>query len=132
MDEQKKDDPIYREFLLDHYKNPKNKRVIEHADIHKKDENPLCGDSIEIFIKVGNDNIIEDISFQGSGCVISMASASILIDELKGKSLEDVEKMSREDMLKLLGLELTPTRVKCAMLALSTMKKGIFENKSKK
>jgi len=126
------DDPLYREFLLDHYRNPKNKRIIEHADIHRKDSNPLCGDSIEIFIKLGDGNKIEDISFQGSGCVISTVSASLLLDELKGKRLEDVEKMSREDMLKLLGLELTPSRVKCAMLALSTIKKGIFDKKSDK
>jgi len=125
-------DPIYREFLLDHYKNPKNKHAMKDPDIEKHDSNPLCGDEIEVYIKLDKDKKVEDISFQGSGCVISQASASILTEELQGKDIDDVKNMTREDMLNLLNLKLTPTRVKCAMLALTAIKKGIMEYESNK
>ena len=124
MDEIK--DPIYREFLLDHYKNPRNKSIMKNPDIRRLDNNPTCGDMIEVFVKLDK-NMVKDISFQGNGCVISMASASILMEELKGKSLDDIKKMSTDDTLKLLNLKLTPTRVKCAMLALSAIKKGMMD-----
>lgn len=125
-------DGTYREFLLDHYKNPKNKGKIITADISKKDSNPLCGDEIEIAIKLDDKRKnIEEIKFDGNGCVISMACASILAEYLEGKSIAEASNISREDFLSMLELNLTPTRVKCAMLALNTMKKGIIEYKSK-
>jgi len=124
-------DELYREVLLDHYKNPHNKGIILKPHIHKDDHNPLCGDMIEIFIRLKGERI-ENITFEGKGCVISQASASILTEDLKGKTLKQVQDMTREDLLDLIGLQLTPTRVKCAMLPLSAIKKGIIEYEMKK
>jgi len=124
-------DELYREVLLDHYKNPHNKGVILRPNIHKEDSNPLCGDMVEIFIRL-NEEKIENITFEGKGCVISQASASMLTDELKGKTLKDVQSMTREDLLDLIGLQLTPARIKCAMLPLTAIKKGIIDYEAKK
>jgi nitrogen fixation NifU-like protein len=129
-------DDLYREYLLDHYKNPKNFGEIKNSDIHKHDNNPLCGDEIEIFAKVdgknGKDEKIKEIKFKGHGCVICMASASILMDEIEGKKLKDIQKMQTEDMLKLLGIELTPARIKCMMLPLKALQKGMIDYESKR
>lgn len=132
-------DELYREYLLDHYKNPKNFGEIKNPDIHKHDNNPLCGDDVEIFAKIDGkkgdkkkDESISEIKFKGHGCVICMASASILMDGLEGKKLKDIQKMETSDMLKLLGIELTPTRIKCMMLPLVAVKKGIIEYEAKK
>ncbi len=122
---------IYKENLLDHYKNPKNYGKMMNPHIHKEDSNPLCGDVIEIFIRV-KDGKAESVSFDGKGCVISQATASMLTDELKGKPLSEIQGMEREDILDLIGLNLTPSRIKCAMLPLITIKKGIIEYESKK
>ena len=121
-------DKLYREVLLDHYKNPKNFGEIKKPDIHKEDNNPLCGDEIEIFAKLdAKKEKISEMRFKGHGCVICMASASILTEHLGGMKLQDVQKMDTDKMLKLLGLELTPTRIKCMMLPLVAVKKGIME-----
>jgi len=124
-------DDLYREYLLDHYKNPKNFGEIKNPDIHKHDNNPLCGDDIEIFAKIdgkkGKEEKISEIKFKGHGCVICMASASILMDEIEGKKLKDIQKMQTEDMLKLLGIELTPARIKCMMLPLKALQKGMID-----
>ena len=122
---------IYKENLLDHYKNPRNKGKIEHAQIHKEDSNPLCGDIIEIFIRVKSEKV-DSVSFEGKGCVISQATASMLTDELKGKTIPELQKMEREDILDLIGLNLTHTRIKCAMLPLIAIKKGIIDYEAKK
>jgi nitrogen fixation NifU-like protein len=126
-------DELYREYLLDHYKNPKNFGEIKHPDIYKNDNNPVCGDDIDIFIKLdAKKEKIVDIKFKGHGCVICMASAAILTEELERRKLIDASKMETKDMLKLLGIELTPTRIKCMMLPLVAIKKGIFEYEAKK
>lgn len=126
-------DDLYREVLLDHYKNPQNFGELKNPDIHKYDNNPLCGDEIEIFVKLdAKKEVIKDIKFKGHGCVICMASASILMNELGGQKLKDIQKMDTEQMLKIIGLELTPARIKCMMLPLVTIKKGIIEYQSKK
>lgn len=127
-------DELYREYLLDHYKNPKNFGELKNPDIHKHDNNPLCGDDIEIFAKIDGkkDEKISEIRFKGHGCVICMASASILMDEIEGKKLKDIQKMETSDMLKLLGIELTPTRIKCMMLPLKALQKGIIDYEAKK
>lgn len=124
-------DELYREQLLEHYRNPSNKKKILKPDIVKEDSNPLCGDVIEIHLRTSNGKVM-NASFDGKGCVISQASADILMDELKGKTIQEINEMTREDMLDLVGINLTPTRVKCAMLALITVKKGIIENEAKK
>jgi len=120
-------DELYREYLLDHYKNPKNFGDIKNPDIYKHDDNPLCGDDIEIFVKLDDKKEqIKDIKFKGRGCVICIASASILMDELEHKKLKEIQKMKTDDMLKLLGIELTPSRIKCMMLPLKAIQKGII------
>jgi nitrogen fixation protein NifU and related proteins len=122
---------LYKENLLDHYRNPRNHGKMMNPHIHKEDSNPLCGDVIEIFVRVKNGKV-DSVSFEGKGCVISQATASMLTDELKGKTLAEVQSLERENILDLIGLTLTPTRVKCAMLPLMTIKKGIIEYESKK
>ena len=124
-------DSMYREILIDKYKNPVHKKKLLAFDLHKVDSNPLCGDSIEVFLKVDSNNIIVDASFEGKGCVISMASADLLLDFIIGKSIDEVYDLSRDDMLDLLSLELTHSRIKCAMLALQAIKKSIIEFKGK-
>jgi len=124
-------DDIYREEIIEHYKNPLNYGKITGADIDKEDSNPLCGDSQRIMIKLNDKKRIQNISFTGKGCAISIATASILTEHFKGKQLSEVNLMTREELLDLIGLNLTPTRVKCAMLPLITMKKGIIEYESK-
>lgn len=126
-------DELYREYLIDHYKNPKNFGEMKNPDIYKHDNNPLCGDDIEIFVKLDSKKEkVSEIKFKGCGCVISMASASILMGELEGKRLKDIQKMETKDMMKLLGIDLTPVRIKCMMLPLVTVKKGLIEYEVKR
>lgn len=121
---------IYRENILDHYKNPHNHGTIKDAEIKLTEHNPLCGDIITINIKVNNKKL-KDIKFTGKGCAISRAAASMLTDEIKGKTLKEIKKISREDVVKMLGIEVGPVRTKCAVLGLVAVKEGIkqFENK---
>lgn len=126
-------DNMYREFMLDHYHNPHNKGTIKNADIHKYDVNISCGDEIDMYIKVDKtDNTITKVQFEGRGCVICIATASILTDEIQGKKLSEIQTLKTEDMLKLIGIQLTPARIKCAMLPLVTIQKGIIEYETKK
>ncbi|MBU0586220.1 iron-sulfur cluster assembly scaffold protein [Candidatus Micrarchaeota archaeon] len=119
---------IYMERIVELLKNPLNKGEIDDAEIKKTDYNPSCGDMIRVFAKV-NEGKIKDIKFQGQGCAISIASASLLTEYVKGKNLEEVEKMGQNEMLEILGLDLSknPSRIKCAMLALIVLKKGITD-----
>ncbi len=121
-------DDMYREVILEHYKHPHNAGTLEHPDISNEEQNPLCGDRIRIDLQVKS-GIITDVRFLGRGCAISQASASLLTDELAGKSLDDARSISREDMLELLGIPLdkNPVRIKCALLALKTLKTGIYQ-----
>lgn len=126
-------DDLYREHLIDHYKNPRNFGEIKNPDIYKHDSNPLCGDDIEIFAKLDkNKEKISEVKFTGKGCVICMASASILMEELLNKNIKDVRKMQKEDMEKILGINLSPSRIKCMMLPLKALQKGIIDYESKK
>jgi len=117
---------IYRENILDHYKNPHNKGEIENADIKFTENNPLCGDVITINLKL-NDHKVEDMKFSGVGCAISQSATSMLTDEIIGKSLEEVKKIKREDIVNLLGIDVGPVRTKCAVLGLVGVKEGIKE-----
>ena len=121
---------MYKEELLEHYKHPQNHGKIEGADVEYKDFNPVCGDEIKIFMKV--DGVVENIKFEGKGCAISQAAASILTEHLKRKQLDAVKKMSSEDMLELLPIELSYLRIKCGLLALKAVQKGllIYEGKN--
>ena len=122
---------IYKENIIDHYKNPHNHGTIENADIKFTENNPLCGDVITVTLKV-NGPVVDDVRFISQGCAISTAATSMLTDKIKGKQIEEVKKVSREDVVDLLGIEIGPVRTKCAVLGLVAVKEGIkqFENKT--
>ena len=118
---------IYKELILDYYRNPRNFGKLERFDISAHDTNPLCGDEVDMQIKVGGDGSIEQIMFTGKGCAISLASASMLTELSKGKQLEWVKQLSKTDVLKMLGNpELGPSRIKCALLGLKVLKTGVY------
>jgi len=118
-------DELQLEILLDHYQNPRNFGHLENPDIVHEEGNPSCGDQIRIEIKL-EDNKIADIKFTGKGCTISQASASILTEIVKGKTLDEVKNFSKEDMLNALGIPISPIRLKCALLGLKVLKAGIY------
>ncbi len=118
---------IYREIILDYYRNPRNFGRLEKFDIDSRDTNPLCGDEVEMQVKVGDGQTIEEIKFIGKGCAISQASASMLTELAKGKELEWVKGVSKEDVFKMLGNpDLGPSRVKCALLGMKVLKTGVY------
>ena len=116
------DDQLYREYILEHYKHPHNHGTLAHADMEAHDLNPLCGDEITFQLAVGDDGKVSEVAFDGHGCAISQASASMLSDELKGLSLDELLKLDRQTILDLLGIEISATRMKCAMLSLKVVK----------
>ena len=118
-------DELYRENILDHYKHPRNRGTLEHPDITYEDANPLCGDQLRIDLRV-EDGKIAQIRHSGHGCSISQAAASMLCERMEGRPLEEVRQLTREDMLEMLGIELGPVRLKCALLALKTLKAGVY------
>jgi len=118
---------IYKELILDYYRNPRNFGKLEDRDIEAHDTNPLCGDEITMQIKVGEGNKIEQIRYSGRGCAISQASSSMLTELAKGKPLEWVKQLSKEDILNMLGNpELGPSRIKCALLGMKVLKSGVY------
>jgi nitrogen fixation NifU-like protein len=118
---------MYREVILDHYKNPRLKGTLEKSDYSFEDENPLCGDFLHIELKTDANGTITDARFDGHGCAISMSSADLLLESVVGKSIEDVKKLSKQDVLDILGIELSPVRLKCALLSLKVAKAAAFE-----
>lgn len=117
---------IFREIILDYYRNPRNYGIIENPDIFRHDSNPLCGDDLEMYINI-KDNKVTDVKFIGKGCAISQASASMLTELIMGKDFEFVKKLSKQDILESLGLpELGPARIKCALLSLKVLKYGTY------
>jgi nitrogen fixation NifU-like protein len=118
---------IYRELILDYYRNPRNFGKLEKFDIDAHDTNPLCGDEIEMQIRVGEGRKIEEIKFTGKGCAISQASASMLTELARGKQLEWVKDLSKDDVFEMLGgPDLGPSRVKCALLGMKVLKTGVY------
>ncbi len=118
---------IYRELILDYYRNPRNFGKLDQFDIDSHDSNPLCGDELTMQIKVGDGGKMEKIMFTGRGCAISLASASMLTELAKGKDLEWVKQLSKEDILKMLGTpDLGPSRIKCALLGMKVLKTGVY------
>ncbi len=117
---------MYRQQILDHYKNPRNYGELEDADVEHVGENPMCGDTIKMFLELGEDgDTIDRVSFVGDGCAISQASASMLSGKLAGMSLSEVRAMDRDDVIELLGVELSPMRIKCAVLAEKVAQDGV-------
>ena len=119
-------DDLYRENILEHYKRPHNwsppAPPIEHPDHEFHDLNPLCGDELTVQIKVGDDDVIDDVRFSGHGCAISQAAASMASDEIKGMKVDDVLRLDRSFILDLLGVDISATRIKCALLSLKVLK----------
>lgn len=119
-------DDLYREVIIEHYKNPSYRGKLDPHDISFADNNPLCGDHIQIDLRVNADGVVTDAMFDGHGCAISQASADLLMEQIIGKSLDYVKKMNKQDILDLLGIDLGPVRLKCALLSLKVLKAGVY------
>jgi nitrogen fixation NifU-like protein len=117
-------DPLYREIILEHWQNPQNNGILSDANTDVTENNPLCGDEIRLTMQIENGKI-KNILFSGVGCAISQASASLFTEEIKGKSLKKIKLKKEKDVLDLLGIDLTPARMKCALLIFKTFNKGI-------
>jgi nitrogen fixation protein NifU and related proteins len=113
-------DDLYRDYILEHYRRPHNFGVIDDPSASIEGSNPLCGDRITLQLGV-RDDVLERVGFTGRGCAISLASASLLTDEIKGKPMADVEAFRADDLLDLLGIEISPARLKCAMLSFDSL-----------
>ena len=118
-------DSLYREAILDHYLNPRNRGTLDPADHSYEDVNPLCGDEIRIDVRTDGERVTE-IKFSGRGCAISQAAASILTEMVEGRPIDEVTAISREDVLDELGVPISPARMKCAMLGLKVLKAGLY------
>ena len=121
-------DQLYREVILDHYKNPRGHGVIEGADAEAEGQNPLCGDEVAIFVALDGDKI-EDVRFRGRGCAISQAATSMLVEMVRGRSVDEVASMPRDELLDEVGIPLTPVRLKCALLGLGVLKVALHRAK---
>lgn len=118
-------DSLYREYILEHYRDPHNKGDLENPDRFAAYANPLCGDRLQMGVHLQDDRVVE-VRFNGSGCAISQASASMLTDLMEGKTLTELAAISKEDMFDLLGITISPARQKCALLAWEILRKGIL------
>ena len=117
---------MYQEIILDHYKYPRNKGKLDDPDIEFRDYNPLCGDEVVIQAKLGKDKVIEDVKFDGRGCAISQAAASMLTESVKGKKIGEAKSITNDEMLGMLVIPISHMRIRCALLALKALQKGIF------
>lgn len=114
----------YREYILDHYRNPRNYGKLEHPDVHSEDSNPLCGDQLAMDLQVEG-NHVTAVRFQGRGCAISQATASMLSEMIEGHSIDEVVALGKDDVLEALGIPLSPARMKCAFLSLRVLHRGL-------
>jgi nitrogen fixation NifU-like protein len=114
----------YREYILDHYRNPRNYGTLEHPDAHAEDSNPLCGDQLAIDLLV-EDNLVKEVRFKGRGCAISQASASMLSEMIEGHTVDEVIKLGKDDVLDALGISISPARTKCAFLSLRVLHRSL-------
>jgi nitrogen fixation protein NifU and related proteins len=119
-------DDLYREVIIEHYKNPSYRGRLDPHDISFEDNNPLCGDHIVIDLVIDEGNFVKDARFDGHGCAISQASADLLIESIIGKPLEEIKAMNKDHILDLLGIDLGPVRLKCALLSLKVLKAGVY------
>ena len=118
-------DDLYRDEILEHYREPHNFGTLERPDASHEGNNPLCGDRITMMLSLSADGTVSDVAFSGRGCAISQASASLLTDEIRGRKVADIEAMRNQDILDLLGIEISPARLKCALLSLDTMQHAL-------
>lgn len=119
-------DDLYREMILEHYKNPRKKQLVSPADIEYAEDNPLCGDFIHLTIQLDENNVVKEVGWEGNGCAISQASASMLYETLLGKTLDEIRTIDKEQILEMLGVPLGPVRLKCALLSLKVLKAGAY------
>jgi nitrogen fixation NifU-like protein len=119
-------DDLYRELIIDRYKNPHFRGSLDPHDISFEDDNPLCGDHIRIDLRIDGDNRVSEVAFDGHGCAISQATADLLAESVLGKSLDEVKQINKQDILDMLGIELGPVRLKCALLSLKVLKAGVY------
>lgn len=119
-------DDLYREVIIDRYKNPRLRGELDPHDFSYKDDNPLCGDEIRIDLRVDGENKVTEAVFSGQGCAISIASADLLVESIVGKNLDEIKGLTKKDILELLGIELGPVRLKCALLSLKVLKAGVY------
>ena len=119
-------DDLYREVIIEHYKNPSYRGKLDPHDISFADNNPLCGDHIQIDLRVDANGNVTEAMFDGHGCAISQASADLLMESIIGKPVEEVKKLNKDSILELLGIELGPVRLKCALLSLKVLKAGVY------
>jgi nitrogen fixation protein NifU and related proteins len=123
-------DDMYREVILDHYKNPRGHGVIEDADAHAEGLNPLCGDEVTIYVQFDEDGeTIDEVKFSGRGCAISQASTSMLMEMVKGRKADEIAALPKEELLEEIGIPLTPIRLKCALLGLGVLKVALHRAK---
>jgi nitrogen fixation NifU-like protein len=122
-------DQLYREVILDHYKNPRSHGLLEPADASAEGQNPLCGDEITVSVRFGEGDTIEAIGFEGRGCAISQAATSMLTELVRGRSAQEVAEMHRDELLEEIGIPLTPVRLKCAILGLGVLKLALHKGK---
>ena len=119
-------DDLYREVIIEHYKNPSYRGKLDPHDITFADNNPLCGDHIQIDLRVDADGKVADARFDGHGCAISQASADLLMESIIGKPVEEVKLLNKDSILEMLGIELGPVRLNCALLSLKVLKAGVY------
>jgi nitrogen fixation NifU-like protein len=119
-------DDLYREQIIDRYKHPQYRGTLDPHDYTYEDDNPLCGDRIRIDMRLGPDGRVAQAAFSGVGCAISQASADLLLEAVQGKTLDEVKALSKDDVLEMLGIELGPVRLKCALLSLKVLKAGVY------
>ncbi len=119
-------DDLYREQIIDRYKSPRKRGLLDPHDYSYEDDNPLCGDRIRIDVRVDGGGKVTEAAFSGTGCAISQASADLLTESIVGKTLDEVKALSKQDILDLLGIELGPVRLKCALLSLKVLKAGVY------
>jgi len=119
-------DDLYRELIIDHYKNPQYRGHLDSYQIEFEDDNPLCGDHIHVEMQVNEDGIVTEAAFEGHGCAISQASADLLMESIVGMNVEDIKHLTKDTVLDILGIELGPVRLKCALLPLKVVKAGVY------
>src|SRR4051812_25846363 len=123
-------DQMYREVILDHYKNPRGHGTMEHPDAEADGQNPLCGDEVSIYVAFGDDGeTIDEVKFSGRGCAISQAATSMLTEMVQGKKAIDVATLDKDELLEEIGIQLSPVRLKCALLGLTTLKAALHKAK---
>lgn len=119
-------DNMYRENILDHGMNPRNKGVLDPATIDYEVTNPLCGDRLRLTLRVNDDHVVTDIGWDGEGCAISQAAASMLGEEILGKSLDEIRQITKDNIFDMLGIPISQNRVKCALLGLKALNVGLY------